>query len=189
MSGSLLRKIRVSKMPAKTTSEKAVAIPPSIEEVNVKNKDDLEKIVAEEIWKIERGLTVIGCEVPANDNKVVDILCHDQNGQLVVIILRINEDETILFEGLNTLNEVNRVRQMLKYFNKNYKINDKEPSRLILLAPSFSNNLLTIAIGISNVRISLYEWEYLQFGENKALRVTPLSLSEASKNARALLKY
>lgn len=168
---------------AKTTSQKTVTLPLSIEEVTVKNKDSLEKLVVEELWKIENGLTVIGCEVPA-DNKVVDILCHDQNGQLVLLMLSINEDDAILFEGLQTLNEVNRVKQMLRYFNKDQKINDKEPARLILVAPSFSTNLLTIATGISNVRMSLYAWEYLQFGENKALRVTPISLSEAFKNRK-----
>lgn len=169
---------------AKTTSVKTVTLPLSIEEVTVKNKESLEEIVVEEIWKIEGGLTVIGCEVPADDNKVVDILCHDNNGQLVLLMLSINEDDSILFEALQTLNEVNRVRQMLKYFNKDQKINDKEPARLIFVAPSFSNNLLTIANGISNVRMSLYEWEYLQFGENKALRVTQISLSEAFKNRK-----
>jgi RecB family endonuclease NucS len=168
---------------AKTISEKTATPPISVEEVTVKNKDSLEKIVAEELWKIESGLTVIGCEVPA-DNKVVDILCHDHNGQLVLLMLSMNEDDAILFDGLQTLNEVNRVRQMLRYFNKDQKINDKEPARLILVAPSFSTNMLTIATGISNVRISLYAWEYLQFGENKALRVTPVSLSEAFKNRK-----
>jgi RecB family endonuclease NucS len=169
---------------AKTTSAKTVVLPPSIEEVIVKNKDSLEKIVMEEIWKIESGLTVIGCEVPADDNKVVDILCHDCNGQLVILMLSINEDDSMLFEGLQTLNEVNRVRQMLRYFNKDQKINDKEPARLILVAPSFSTSLLTIANSVSNLRMSFYEWEYLQFGENEALRVTPISISEAFKNKK-----
>ena len=174
-------------MPAKTTktiSAKPVTLPLTIEEVTVKNKDSLEKIVVEEIWKIEGGLSVIGCEVPADDNRIVDILCHDNNGQLVVLMMSINEDDAILFEGLQTLNEVNRVRQMLKYFNKDQKINDKEPARLILVAPSFSTNLLTIANGLSTVRMSFYEWEYLQFGDNKALRVTPISSSEALKDRK-----
>jgi hypothetical protein len=60
---------------------------------------------------------------------------------------------------------------------KKYKIKDKEPSRLILLAPSFSDNLLKIAQGIANVRIALYEWEYLKFGDKKSLRFKPVSLT------------
>jgi len=164
-------------MPAQVVSTTT-----SIEEIIVKNKDTLEKIVVEEIAKIEDGLTVIGRQIPMNDHTTVDILCHDDNGQLVVFKLGISEDDMMLFDGLYALNEVNRVRRMLKFFNKNYKIGDKDPSRLILLAPSFSNNLLTIANGITGVRINLYTWEYLQFGDNKALRVEPLSQSRASKN-------
>jgi RecB family endonuclease NucS len=170
-------------MPAKTASAKTVAVQLAIEEVSVKNKDSLEKIVTEELWKIEKGLAVIGCEVPVDDNRMVDILCHDYNGQLVALMLDVTEDDAILFNGLHTLTEVNRVKHMLRYFNKDNKINDREPSRLILLAPSFSKNLLTIASGITNVKISLYSWEYLQFGENKALRVTPIVLSE-TKNRK-----
>jgi RecB family endonuclease NucS len=154
----------------------------SIEEIVVKNKSDLEKIVVEEISKIESGLTVIGRQIPTNDSTTIDILCQDYNGQLVVLKLSLNEDNMMLFEGLHILNEINCVRRMLKFFNKNHKINDKEPGRLILLAPSFSNDLLAIANGISSVRIALYEWEYLRFGDNKALRVTPISLSQASNN-------
>lgn len=177
MFSSLSRNRRVSRMPAQ-----AISTVVSIEGITVKNKDSLEKIVVEEIAKIESGLTVIGRQIPINDHATVEILCHDDNGQLVVFKLSTSEDDMMLFEGLYTLNEVNRVRRMLKFFNKNYRISEKEPTRLILLAPSFSNNLLTIANSISSAKIALYEWEYLQFGDNKALRVEPLSPSRASKN-------
>ena len=169
---------------AKTTSAETVTLPPAIEEVTVKNKDSLEKIVVGELWKIENGLTVVGLDVPVDDDRVADILCRDANGQLVILMLSTAEDDSILFEGLQTLNEVNRVKQMLRYFNKDQKINEKEPARLILIAPTFSTNLLTIANGTTNVRISLYEWEYLQFGESKALRVNAISPSEAFKNRK-----
>ena len=163
-------------------SAEAVSVEMSIEELTVKNKQALEKIVVGEIAKIESGLTVIGCQIPINNHTMIDLLCHDDTGQLVVFKLSMTEDDLMLFEGLHASNEVNSVRSMLKFFNKNHKIDDKEPSRLVLLAPSFSTNLLTIASGIHGVRIALYEWEHLQFGENKALRVKPLSLSRISKN-------
>jgi hypothetical protein len=95
----------------------------------------------------------------------------------VVFKLNINEDDSSLFEGLQILHQVNSVKRILKFFNKNYKINEKEPSRLILLAPSFSNNVLTIAKGITNVRLALYEWEYLKFGDKKSLRFKLVSLA------------
>jgi RecB family endonuclease NucS len=156
---------------------KTVSITIPIEEIPVKNKEALENLVTKEIGKIEDGLSIIGCEIPIDDVMGVDILCADYNGKIVVFKLNLNEDDNSLFEGLQILHQVNSVKRILKFFNKNYKINDKEPSRLILLAPRFSDNLLTIAKGIANVRIALYEWEYLKFGDKKSLRFKPVSLT------------
>lgn len=159
-------------MPAKTVS---LAIP--IEEIQVKNKEALENLVIKEIEKIENGLSIIGCQIPIDDDMAVDILCADCNGQIVIFKLNLNEDDNSLFEGLQILHQVNSVKRILKFFNNNHKINDKESSRLILLAPRFSDNLLTIAKGITSVRIALYEWEYLKFGDRKSLRIKPVSLT------------
>jgi len=161
----------------KRMSAKTVLSAISIEGIQVKNKEALEKLVIKEVEKIESGLSIIGCQIPIDENMRVDILCADYNGQIVVFKLSINEDDRMLFEGLQTLHQVNYVKRILKFFNKNYKINDKEHSRLILLAPSFSDNLLTIAKGMTSVRINLYEWEYLKFGDKKSLRLKPLSLT------------
>ncbi len=159
-------------MPAKTVS---ITIP--IEEIQVKNKEDLENLVLKEMEKIESGLSIIGHQIPIDDEMTVDILCADCNGQIVVFKLDVNEDDRLLFEGLHTLHQVNCVKRILKFFNKNYKINEKVTSRLILLAPSFSDNLITTAKGITSVRIALYEWEYLKFGDKKSLRLKPVSLT------------
>jgi RecB family endonuclease NucS len=159
-------------MPATTVS---ITIP--IEEIQVKNKEALETLVINEIEKIESGLSIIGRQIPIDDEMTVDILCADCNGQIVVFKLDVNEDDRLLFEGLQTLHQVNCVKRILKFFNKDYKINDKVASRLILLAPSFSDNLITIAKGMTSVRTSLYEWEYLKFGDKKSLRLKPVSLT------------
>lgn len=58
-------------------SAQAVSTAISIEEITVKNKQALEKIVVGEIAKIEGGLTVINCQIPINGHTTVAILCHD----------------------------------------------------------------------------------------------------------------
>jgi len=160
----------------------------SIEEISVKNERELEGIVVKEIESIERGLTIIGNQIPINSHTKLDVLCHDENGQLVIFKLSTSEDDMMLFEGLRALNNLNTVKHMLKFYYQNFKINDAEPPRLILLAPSFSKNLLTIANHISGIRIDLYEWEYLKFGDSRGLRIKPIFLSktteEKSKSAR-----
>jgi len=153
----------------------------SIEEISVKNERELEEIVAKETESIEKGLTIIGNQIPINAHTKLDVLCHDENGQLVVFKLSTSEDDMMLFEGLKALNHLDTTKEMLKFYYQNFKISDKEPPRLILLAPNFSKNLLTITNHISGIRIDLYEWEYLKFGDNKAMRIKPISLSKVTE--------
>ena len=156
----------------------------SIEQISIANKRELEEMVVKDIESIEGGLTTIGNQIPINGHTKLDVLCHDENGQLVVFKLSPSEDDTMLFEGLGTLNQLNTVKHILKFHYQNFKINEKEPSRLVLIAPSFSKNLLTIAKHISGMRIDLYEWEYLKFGDKKGLRIKPISLSKETEEKR-----
>lgn len=153
----------------------------SIEVVGVKNERELEQIIVSDISAVEKGLTVIGNQIPINATTKLDVLCHDENGQLVIFKLSTSEDDAMLFEGLTALNYLETVKHTLKFYYQNFKINEAETPRLILLAPSFSQNLLTIATHISGIRIDLYEWEYLKFGDNKGLRIKPISYSKVGE--------
>ncbi len=156
----------------------------SIEQISIANKRELEEMVVKDIESIEVGLTTIGNQIPINGHTKLDILCHDENGQLVVFKLSPTEDDMMLFEGLGALNQLDAVKHILKFHYQNFKINEEEPSRLVLIAPSFSKNLLTIAKNISGMRIDLYEWEYLKFGDNKGLRIKPISISKETEEKR-----
>ena len=57
----------------------------SVERINVENKQDLEQMITKEINQFEKNLTVICTQVPMNDKTTVDALCHDDNGQLVIL--------------------------------------------------------------------------------------------------------
>ena len=156
---------------------KTVSISIPVEEVPVKNNETLENLVVRDIEKVEEGISVLGRQIPVNQDSVVDLLCVDRNGQIAIFKLSVNKDDNMLFEGLTTFHEVNNVKCLLKFFNKNSKINDKELPRLILIAPSFSNNIRNIAKNMNGVKIDLYEWEYLKFGDKKTLRFKPTSVS------------
>ena len=159
------------------TLAKTVSISIPVEEIPVKNNESLESLVIRDIEKIESGLSVLGKQIPINQDSFVDLLCVDRNGQIVVFKISVNTEDNMLFEGLTTFHDVNNVKYMLKFFNKNSKINDKELPRLILIAPNFSTNLRNIVKNMNNVKINLYEWEYLKFGDTKTLRFKPVSAS------------
>lgn len=156
----------------------------SIEEIRIKNELQLGQMVVEEIESIEAGLTTIANAIPINAETQLDVLCHDESGQLVVFKLGTSEDDIMLFEGLKALNQLDTVKHMLKFHYKNFKISDAKPPRLVLLAPSFSKNLLTIVNHISGIRIDLYEWECLRFGDNKGLRIRPICISTETEGKR-----
>jgi len=156
----------------------------SIETISVKSARELEQIVAGDINAIEKGLTVIGSQIPINASTKLDILCHDENGTLVIFQLSTQEDDAMLFEALKALSYLDTVKHMMKFHYSNFKINDAETPRLVLLAPSFSKNLLTIMSHLTGLRIDLYEWEYLKFGDQKGLRTKPISLAPLTGKAQ-----
>ena len=146
----------------------------SIEKISVEGHQQLEQLVINEINQVEKGLTVICNDVPINDKTTLDVLCHDSNGQLVILQLNVNEDDSILLNGLQSLDYVDKFKSFLKATYNKHKIDDKEKPRLILIAPSFSDALRRAVESMKGMRIDLYEWEYLKLGDHKGLRLQPI---------------
>jgi hypothetical protein len=146
----------------------------AIEQIKLGSNRELEEMLANEIAQIEDGLAVIANRVPINDKATLDILCRDDNGQLVVLQLSVSEDDTMFLHGIQSLDYVDKFKSFLKATYKEQKINDKEKPRLILIAPSFSDAIRSAAEGMKGMRIDLYEWEYLKLGDQKGLRLAPI---------------
>jgi len=146
----------------------------SIEKIRVESRQELEQMVMKEMDQIEKDLTVICSDVPINDKTTLDVLCHDNNGQLVILQLSVNEDDIMLLQGIQSLDYVNKFKSFLKATYNKHKIDDKESPRLILVAPNFSDAVMHVVESIKGIRIDLYEWEYLKLGDHKGLRLQPI---------------
>jgi hypothetical protein len=146
----------------------------SIERIRVENNQELEQMVTKEITQISHDLTIICSNVSINDKTTLDILCHDTNGQLVIVQLSVSEDDLMLFHGMQSLDYVSRFKTFLKATYNKHRINDQEQPRLILIAPSFSDTLRHTVESMKGIRIDLYEWEYLKLGDHKGLRLQPI---------------
>jgi len=142
-------------------------------------------MVTKEMAQIENDLTVICNHVPINDKSALDILCHDDNGQLVIMQLSVNEDDNILLQGIQSLDYVGKFKSFLKATYNKHKIDDKEKPRLILIAPSFSDALRNAVEAMKGgMRVDLYEWEYLKLGDHKGLRLQSLFTGISAENHR-----
>ena len=154
----------------------------AISRIAVKDENELQKIVESDIGVVERDLTVICNNMPIDSKTNIDMLCHDDDGQLAIIKMSIKENDNMFFEGLKILAYVNNVKPLLKFSYKDYKINDTKMPRLIFLAPSFSPQLIDVVGQMQGIQMDLYKWEYFEFDDKKALHLEPAWLSEATKS-------
>ncbi|MEM3565852.1 MAG: endonuclease NucS [Candidatus Bathyarchaeia archaeon] len=146
----------------------------SIEKISIESRQELEQMIVNEINMVEKGLTVICSNVPINDKTTLDVLCHDSNGQLVILQLNVEEDDAMLLQGLQSFDYVDKFKSFLKATYNKHKIDDKEKPRLILIAPSFSDAVRRAVESMKGIHIDLYEWEYLKLGDHKGLRLQPI---------------
>lgn len=153
----------------------------AISRIQIKDENELRKIVVNDVSVVESGLTAICDNMPIDSKARIDVLCHDENGEFVILKLSAKEDDTIFFEGLKIMAHVNTVRPMLKFSYKDYKIDDSKPSRIVFLAPSFSPQLIDVVGQMQGIQMDLYTWEYFEFDGKRALHLEPVWLSEATK--------
>ncbi|MEM2105231.1 MAG: hypothetical protein QXV21_02015 [Candidatus Bathyarchaeia archaeon] len=146
----------------------------SIEKLKVESHHELEQLITNEINKVEKNLTVICSNIPINDKATLDILCHDDNGQLVIVQISVEEDDTMFLHGIQSIDYVDKFKSFLKATYNKHKIDDKAKPRLILIAPHFSDALRLAVEGMKGIRVDLYEWEYLKLGDHKGLHLQPI---------------
>ena len=143
----------------------------SIEKIKIESQQELEQLLTKDLNMIEKDLTLICNNIPVNDKTTVDVLCHDNNGQLVIVQMNVNEDDVMLLQGIQSLDYVDKFKSFLKATYSKHKIDDKEKPRLMLIAPSFSDALRRAVESMKGIRIDLFEWEYLKLGDHKGLRL------------------
>jgi len=154
----------------------------AIARISIKDERELHDIIMKDISVIEGGLAVICGDMPIDTKVRIGLLCHDENGQLVIVESSIKENDNMFFEGLNVLTHVNNVKPMLKFSYKDFKIDETKTPRLVFLAPSFSTQLVDVVAQMQGIQIDLYTWEYFEFDDKKAFHLESVWLSEATKS-------
>lgn len=154
----------------------------AITRISIKDEDELRKMIASDISVIEEGLAVICDSMPIDTKTKIDILCNDDNGQLVILKLSAKEKDDIFFEGLKILAYINNVKPILKFSYKDFKIDEQKTPRLIFLAPTFSSQLVDVVGQMQGIQMDLYTWEYFEFDDKRALHLEPVWLSESTKS-------
>jgi hypothetical protein len=120
--------------------------------------EDLVRIGAE---FIEAGLKYVDHQ-KVTDKGRVDVLMVDSGKSIVVAELKINEDDNMLFQGLDYFDYVSTNIEAFARIYKDSAIDPTKSIRLMLIAPSFSQTLINRCKWI-DANISLFMFKCITF--------------------------
>ena len=152
-----------------------------VEHLTIEKPEELMEIVSKELEGIEKGLKMIGNNIPIDEKTKVGMLCHDENGQLVIVEPTLEEGENLVIQALKCADFVDKFKMMLAATNPKSKIDVTKPPRVILLLPECSEETVRLVKRIKDIRIDLYTWEYLKIGDSKGLHIEPILISSLEK--------
>jgi len=137
----------------------------TLKKTKPKNEKELHSIIEKELDALEEGLVLLKYEF-ALTKGIPDFLCVDSGERLVIIEVKLQEDENILFQALRYYNEIDKDRYVIaKMFSKK-NINPKEHPRIVLIAEKFSDDIRRLSTLVIP-DIELYEYTLLLTSDGK----------------------
>ena len=130
----------------------------------------LEDLVRQYAGLIEEGLVYVDHQKSTGGGRL-DVLMVDSGKSLVVAELKVIEDDGMLVQGLDYYDYVTTNIESFARLYKAHSIDPTQPSRLILLAPSFSQTLVNRCKWL-DLPISLFTYNCLKFeGDNDTVPI------------------
>src|SRR4030067_2155379 len=124
-------------------------------------ESQLEDLVRTGAELIEEGLKYVDHQ-KVTDKGRMDVLMVDSGKSIVVSELKINEDDNMLFQGLDYYDYVSANIAAFARIYKDSGIDPTKSIRLMLLTPSFSQTLINRCKWIDS-NISLFMFKCIQF--------------------------
>jgi len=132
---------------------------PILKKIKPKNEKELHSIIEKEIDALEEGLELLKYEFGLVKG-TPDFLCVDSGGRLVIIEVKLQEDENILFQALRYYNEIDKERYAIAKMFSDKNVDPEEHPRILLVAEKFSDDLRRLATLVVP-EIELYEYTVL----------------------------
>lgn len=137
----------------------------TLKKIKPKNEKELHSIIEKELDALEEGLILLKYEF-ALGKGIPDFLGVDSGGRLVIIEVKLQEDENVLFQALRYYNEIDRDRYVLaKMFSKR-NVNPEEHPRMVLIAEKFSDDIRRLSTLVIP-DVELFEYTLLKTEEGK----------------------
>ncbi len=131
------------------------------------NEAELESLLCSSPSVLEDGLRFITNQYRMPEGDRIDMLCLDAQNSLVIVELKAHEDNSALFQALSYYAQLEPIKHFLK-LHVAPDLDEQRPSKVILVAPSFSGALKQI-VGFLGEAVNIKLVEFLSFAttENK----------------------
>lgn len=124
------------------------------------SEKELHGIIEKELDSLEDGLELLKYEMSINKS-IPDFLCRDSGGRIVIIEVKLNKDENILFQSLRYYVDVDANKYTIAEIFHNKSIDTKQDPRIILISKKFPENIRLLGTLIVP-EIELYEYSTLK---------------------------
>ena len=129
---------------------------PVLKKYKPQSEKELHGIIEKELDALEEGLELLRYEMGFTKG-IPDFVCVDSGGRLLIIEVKLHEDENILFQALRYFNEIDRDRYIIAQMFPDKKINPEEHPRIILIAGKFSDYIRRLTtLVIPDVELYVY---------------------------------
>ncbi len=145
------------------------------------NEKELHSIIEKELDSLEDGLSLLKYEMPVGRG-IPDFLCVDSGGRLVIIEVKVHEDENILFQALRYYADINKSRYVIANIFSQNDINPNLFPRVVLIAKRFSEDIRLLGTFV-NIDVELYEYStVMDSAEARGIVYHPISLYKVEES-------
>lgn len=145
------------------------------------SESELHLIMQKEMDALEKGLQIIQHEY-ATTSGSVDFLCIDSGGRLVIIEVKLHEDESALFQALRYFSTIDRDRYLIASSLKGkMHVSPDDSPRIVLVAERFSDDLRRLST-LVEPDVELFEYSTVLLPDGaKGILFHPVSLPVPSQ--------
>jgi len=141
---------------------------------------ELHIIIKSDLEAIEEGLVLLQHEYPSAKG-IIDLLCVDSGHRLVIIEVKLQEDENVLFQALRYFSDIDRDRYVIANHFSAYSIDPEQSPRIVIIAETISEDIRRLSTVVVP-EIELLEYSVVEIpGDDKGIIYHSVSPPEITK--------
>lgn len=147
---------------------------PTLRKYKPHSEKELHIVIERELDALEAGLELLKHEYMSGKG-ILDFLCVDSGGRLVIVEIKLHEDENVLFQALRYYSDIDKDRYLIARVFADHEIDPDQNPRVVLVAERFSDDIRRLS-ALVVPEIELLEYTVLiEPGGSKGICYHPVS--------------